>query len=148
MNKTKHAIVVTLLAIMEKGGAHYTITSINRLRELLILFHEASVERRWLFQCLRDLIDAGLISRQPRYRQNEEGAIRQMSSMIAFTIKGLKYMTAKKIEGARKLLSRMIAWLKNKDKRFPRDGQATRNSAPLENERNLKRLKRLISEVG
>lgn len=148
MNKTKHAIIVTLLAIMEKGGAHYTITSVNRLQDLLSMIHEASVERRWLFQCLRDLIDAGLISRQPRYRRNEEGDIRQIPSMIAFTMKGLKYMTAKKMEGARKLLGRMVAWLKNKDTRFPRADPATRNSAPRENEENLKRLKHLVFNVG
>jgi len=39
--------------------------------------------------------------------------------MIAFTIKGAKYLIANKVEGSILLLKQILAWMKGQDKRFP-----------------------------
>ncbi len=148
INQTKNALMITLFAIMQKGETHYTIASIDAIIALLKKIHGISVKRRWTFQCMYDLIDAKLINRQSRYRQNEDGTIRQISSMIAFTMKGLRYMVKKRVKGAKKLLRRMLKWLKGKDNRFPHANTATINSEDPEIEENLKRLRRLVSDVG
>jgi len=46
--------------------------------------------------------------------------VRQLSSMIAFTVKGAKYLMANKVEGSILLLKQILNWLKGQDKRFPR----------------------------
>lgn len=148
MNRTKHAIIITLFATMQKGETHYTVAKINTIRKLLEKFHKASVNRRWLFQCLRDIEDAGLISRAKRYRNIEDGEIRQLSSMFAFTLRGVRYMISKRIAGAREHLDRIVSWLQKKDGRFPLPGAEVEKFTPLENEENIRRLKRLIFEVG
>lgn len=148
INQTKNTIMITILAIMEKGKIHYTVASVDAIIVLLKKIHGITVKRRWVFQCFRDLIDAKLISRQSRYRWTKEGGIRQIPSMIAFTMEGLKYMVKKKVKGAKKLLRRMLKWLKGKDKRFPHADPATRNSTDLDTEENLKRLRRLVFNVG
>jgi len=122
--------------------------SVDALRELLERFHKISIERRWFFQCVRDMLDAGLISRQPRHLYSKEDGVRQIPSMIAFTMKGAKWLVSKNVVGARKLLRRIVAWVRGKDARFPRAALATEDSASLQDEENLKRLRRLVLNVG
>jgi len=101
-----------------RGGA-YTKASINKLRELLEKRHGKKIERRWTFYCLAAFESAGLITRRVRIINNSDGTVRQLSSMIAFTVRGAKYLMANKVEGSILLLKQILAWLKNKDKRFP-----------------------------
>jgi len=101
-----------------KRGA-YTKASVNKLRELLEKRHDRKIERRWTFYCLAAFEAAGLITRRVRIINNPDGTVRQLSSMIAFTIKGAKYLISNKVEGSILLLKQILAWMKNKDKRFP-----------------------------
>lgn len=148
MNRTKHAVIITLFATMQKGETHYTRARIDTILELLQKYHKASVGRRWLFQCLRDIEDAGLIRRAKRYRNADFGEIRQLSSMFAFTMRGVKYMINKRIAGAHEHLDRIISWLKKDDRRFPAANPEIEKFQPLENEENVRRLKRLVYELG
>jgi len=144
MKHTKTSLIVTLFAAMGNGKAHYTKASIDALRGLLKQYHDIEVGRRWTFNCLRCLIDEGLIRREQRFRNDENGEISQISSMISFTLKGVKYMVSKRIKGAGRLLDSMIAWIKRKDKRFPRAEPEIEKFEPLDIEKNQQRLKKLV----
>ena len=144
MNATKHAVVVALFASMQGGKQHYTKASVNALRVLLESYHSIHVKRRWLFLCLRCLEDQGLIRRKERYRRSPDGTFMQLSSMISFTLKGVRYMVSKRIAGAKRLLDRMISWWKKKDGRFPAPEPGVSKFSPLEIEENERRLKELI----
>jgi len=120
VNNTKNAIMVTLFASMGQGENHYTLASVNRIIELLLEYHTTNVGRRWVFQCLHDLIEGGYINRRPRYKKNPEGQPRRRSSMIVFTVKGMEYLKKKLIEGARQALNSMLRYVTGDDKRWPR----------------------------
>ena len=147
MNRTKHAVIITLFATMEKGKSNYTKASVRSIGELLEKFHHAPVKRRWLFQCLADLEAGGLIRRKQRYRRDVDGTITQISSMISFTLIGAKYMAMKKIQGAQQLLQRIISWFARKDGRFPTIEKVAEQFQPLDIEQNQRRLKKLIFDM-
>lgn len=119
MNNTKLSILITLFICSGQGKTHYTLVRINKIIELLEKMHKTVVRRRWVFQCIRDLIDAGLLSRKSRHYHRSDGTIQQISSIIAISLKGAKLLISKRVSGAFLLLKNILAWLKNKDKRFP-----------------------------
>jgi len=129
-----------------KGGA-YTKASVNKLRELLAKRHNKKIERRWTFCCLADLIDSGLLTRRPRHPRMSDGTVRQISSMIAFTIKGAKYLIANKVEGSILLLKQILSWLNGQDKRFPARRETARPPALDKNSANRRRPEDLAEMV-
>ena len=121
MGNTKWSILVVMISCMDVRGNPYTKARIDRIRELLKSRHGVIVGRRWVFKCIQSFVAAGLISRRTRYKKDGGGAIRQMSSLFAFTIKGARLMMSKKIEGSVLLLKQIINWMRGKDKRFPNE---------------------------
>ena len=119
MGNTKTSLLITLFSCMSLRGGAYTKASINKLRELLEKRHGKKIERRWTFYCLAAFESAGLITRRVRIINNSDGTVRQLSSMIAFTVKGAKFLMANRVEGSILLLKQILAWLKGQDKRFP-----------------------------
>ena len=119
MGNTKTSLLITLFSCMRISKSAYTKASVNKLRELLEKRHDKKIERRWTFYCLAAFEAAGLITRRVRIINNPDGTVRQLSSIIAFTIKGAKYLIANKVEGSILLLKQILAWMKNQDKRFP-----------------------------
>ena len=119
MTSAKPPLLITLHSCMSKKVSSYTKASVNKLRELLEKRHNKKIKRRWTFYCLADFEKDGLITRHVRIINNRDGTIKQLSSMISFTIKGLKLLIAMKVEGAILALKNKIAWTKGQDKRFP-----------------------------
>lgn len=148
MNRTKHSVIITIFATMEKGKSNYTKASVRSIGELLEKFHNAPVKRRWLFQCLADLEAAGLIRRKKRFKRYTDGTVEQLSSMISFTLMGAKYMVTKKVEGAQRLLQRIIDWFARKDGRFPAVDKIAEPFQPLDIAKNQRRLKKLIFDLA
>ena len=120
MNTTCYAIAVTLFSSMGQGQSHYTKSSINTLRKNLVKFHTIDVGRRWVFQCLKNMLTAGLITRKSRYRHDATCLISQIPSLYSFTISGIKFLVSKRVTGAAKLLKNMIAFVTGKDQRWPK----------------------------
>jgi len=116
---TKNAIMIIISSSMDIQKNPYSKASVNKIIELLKQYHGITVKRRWVFYCLHDLEEEGLIARKPRYKNIAPGRIKQMSSMIVFTLKGAKYLIKKKVIGAMQLMKRILDWMKNQDKRFP-----------------------------
>ena len=123
MGNTKLSLLITLLSCMGKKDSPYTKASVNKQLELLEKIHKIPIKRRWLFQCLADLIDAGLITRRPRHKHESDGTIRQLSSLVAFTLRGARFLVSKRVMGSLLLLKSILAWVKNQDKRFPEAGE-------------------------
>ena len=119
MNNTKNAVMITIFSSMCQGENHYTKTSIAKIGENLEKYHKIHVKRRWIFYCVAELLERKLLTRKARYRNDDQGLIRQKSSLLAMTMKGLKYLVAKRVTGAWKALKSMMAWLKKKDGRWP-----------------------------
>lgn len=119
MNNTKMSILITLFTCSSQGKKHYSLVCIDKIIDLLQKIHKTQVKRRWVFQCIRDLIDAGLLSRRARYLHKSDGTINQLSSITAITLKGAKLLVSKRITGAFLLLKNIMSWIKNQDKRFP-----------------------------
>ena len=147
MNNTKLSILITLFTCTSQGKNHYSLISIDRLIKLLASIHKTHVKRRWVFQCIRDIIDAGLLSRQPRFKRNDDGTINQLSSITAITLKGAKLMVSKRISGAYLLLKKIMAWVKNKDKRFPKEEDVKPSNLDGINKEELRGLENLAENV-
>lgn len=147
MNNTKMSILITLFTCTSQGKNHYSLISIDRLIKLLASIHKTHVKRRWVFQCIRDIIDAGLLSRQSRFKHNPDGTIQQLSSITAITLKGAKLMVSKRISGAYLLLKKIMAWVKNKDKRFPKEEDVKPSNPDGINKEELRRLENLAENV-
>jgi len=147
MNATKMAIFITLFAGTGQGKNHYSLISVNKIRKLLARFHKTHVERRWVFQCIHDLIENGYLTRRPRYKRHRNGTINQLSSIIAITLKGARFLVAKKVSGALQLMKSILSWIKNQDKRFPVGNDllpATSNEIDPEEIRRLKALAEMV----
>ncbi|MBA7570074.1 hypothetical protein ES708_11819 [subsurface metagenome] len=147
MNSTKHAMMIALFASMQNGAKHYTRASAHRLRELLAKYHGIQIQRRWLFYCLADAEGAGLIRRKTRYHRRPDGTFIQLSSMITFTLIGVKYLVQKRVSGSVELLKRMLSWLANKDKRWPDHADVAPKWTPEEIDANKRRLKALVENL-
>ena len=147
MGNTKFSILITLLSCMGKKESPYTKVSVNKQLELLEKIHKTPIKRRWCFQCLADLIGAGMITRRPRHKHETDGTIRQLSSLVAFTLKGARFLVAKRVGGSLLLLKSILAWMKNQDKRFPEAGEIS----PVRSEEidpiGLRRLEDLAEKV-
>jgi hypothetical protein len=69
---------------------------------------------------MRYLMDENLITKKMRYRNDENGLINQIPSLHSFTLAGMKYLVAKRVTGAWKLLKAMAKYAMSKDKRWPK----------------------------
>ncbi len=119
MNQSKGAIFVTIFSCMSQGKNHYSCVSIAKILKLLHSHHKIDIKRRWLFQCIRDMIDKGLLSRKSRHVRDSQGHIEQIPSMLTFTIRGARYLVSKRVSGAFKLLKSMLKFVSGGDKRWP-----------------------------
>ena len=148
MNATKMAIFITFFACTSQGKNHYSLISVNKIRKLLARFHETHIERRWVFQCIHDLIESGHLSRRPRYKRHKNGTINQLSSITAITLKGAKHLVSKKVSGALILLKNILSWMKNQDKRFPTGRDTLPDNFKDIDPGELRRLERLVEKVS
>ena len=147
LNNSKTALLITLLQILVKGEKHYCKPHPDRLLELLQQYHRIKIERRWFFQCMRDLEDAGFIFRQRRWEKLQEKIIRSKTSLWFFTIKGAQFLKAKAINGAKELLARMLAWMNRDDSRAPGLKIYQYEEQILPRDDALKKVRKLINDI-
>jgi len=119
MNASKASIMITIFFSTGQGKNHYTVSSVSAIQENLSKFHKINIQRRWIFYCLRYLLDEGFIRRKERYRKDGNGLITQIPSMITMTLKGVAWLVSRGISGAKKIYQSMMQYLKKQDKRFP-----------------------------
>lgn len=119
MNNTKPSIMTTLFFCMGQGKSHYTRAAINTILELLSKFHKTNIGRRWLFQCLKDFIDEGLIKRKPFYKRYENGLITQIPSGYWFKLKGIVWLVNMGVKGAKEVYKSMVTFIEKEDERSP-----------------------------
>jgi hypothetical protein len=104
---------------MDLKGNPYTKASVLKIIKLLEKVHRIKVNRRWVFKCLSDMIKAGLLTRRSRFKRERDGTVRQLSSIVAFSLKGAKFLLDKRVSGAKLLMDKILRWVKDKDKRWP-----------------------------
>ena len=148
MNNTKNAVMITIFSSMCQGENHYTKTSIAKIGENLEKYHRIHVKRRWIFYCVADLLEKKLLTRKKRYRNDEAGLISQIPSLLSFTVRGMRYLVAKRVTGAWELLKTMLAWLKKGDRRWPEKKDIQDGSYWPEGTDEKERLKGLLGIVG
>lgn len=143
INHAKTSILFTFFFCMDQGKNHVSYASINKILELLSKYHKVNIKRSWLFECIRYLLDSGYISRMPRYEQRTGGVITQRPSMVSFRKKGIDWLLAKGVSGARIMLENLLNYFKRGDGRFPLEKEFTSKlmypSDPIEASR-LKQL--------
>jgi len=147
VGNSKIAILITLFSCMDAKRSPYTKASVLKIIEILEKVYKITINRRWVFQCVADLIDAGLISRRQRYKHHKNGTIQQLSSIIAFTLQGAKFLLQRRVEGAALLLKKIVAWAKNKDKRFPSRADLDKDAEKEMDPDEARRLDSLASKV-
>ena len=148
MNSTKHAVAIALFASMRNGAKHYTKASQTKLRILLAKYHNIQIQKRWLFYCLADMEAQGFIRRKTRYYRQPDGTFMQISSMITFTLPGIKYLVKKRIAGAAGLLKRMLKFLAGEDQRWPKEEDVGPRWTMTEVRANKARFKKLLAALG
>jgi hypothetical protein len=148
MNNTKNGIMITIFSSMCQGKNHYTKTSIEKIGKNLEKYHGIHVKRRWIFYCVAELLEKKLLTRKSRYRQDSNGFISQIPSLLAFTVLGIKYLVSKRVTGAWKALKSMIAWLKKRDGRWPGKKGVQDGSYWPAGADGKERLKGLLGIVG
>jgi len=147
MNSTKHAVAITLFASTKNGEVHYTKASAQKIIILLAKYHDKQIQRRWLFYCLADMEKAGYIRRKTRHRHDRDGKITQISSLITFTLAGIKYLVKKRISGALALLKKMMKWLNGGDHRWPQEKELTPQWTAEEVTQNKMRFSKLLTAL-
>lgn len=119
IGRTHNALMIILHTCHDPNKNLYTKIGVYRTIELLKQYHGIIIKPRRVYQCLEDLEKWGMITRKKRYKHESDGTIRQLSSMRSITLKGASYLLKKKVIGALKLMKKILAWMKNRDKRWP-----------------------------
>jgi len=148
MNNSKAALMITLFSCMGQEEKHYSKVSARKILELLKTYHKIEIQRRWLFQCLRDLLDAGLIRRKARYKRRSGGLIGQLSSMVSFTLKGARYLVQKRVSGALRLLKSILKFVTGDDQRWPNVTDIIPPPAQGKKKQNQRELTKLLNNIS
>ena len=148
MKSVKWSIMITLWALMDKTGKHYTTPSWGHIGILLEKYHNVKVKRRWIFQCLKDMTDAGLIARKKRYRKSEVDNIEQLPGLISFTLAGLQSLVKMKVAGAYKAVKNMMAWVQKGKKTFPEPREIAPSMSSEDMAANLSKMRGLLATIG
>lgn len=140
---TRHEIMLTLYKCTDFDKHYYTQPRRQKIQELLTRFYAKAIGIRWQTQCIKDLVDNGLINRRVRYVHYEGGLIRQIPSLFSFTLKGFKYLAKYLVTGAQQIVDQIEKWLEEIALR-----SSTADRLDLDQYRKLhaeemKRLKRL-----
>jgi len=143
MHFTKPATMITLFFCTGQGKNHYTTAAVDTILELLSFHHNVHIKRRWLFQVLRDFLDAGLIKRNPRNINDGNGLVSQIPSMIVFSLKGVVWLVKMGVAGAKEVHKAMLSYLNKGDARFPSRADYDDGSWRPENPQDRKRLESL-----
>jgi len=148
MGISKYSLLITLYAILVKGNRHYIVPSMDKILALLEKYHGIKIKRRWLFECMRYLKDAGLIKTRYRFKYCSAKGVRQIPSMITITLLGFSFLSKKDVKGAIEKLKIVLNWLKEKDGRFPTWQEFSPQIDEITVERNKGRLKALLEPIG
>lgn len=147
MGSTKFALLVTLCRIQLKGGNQYIVPNWKKLLELLETYHKISIQRSWLFECLRDLQRDFYISRRRRYVKTRPSEIRSIPSLLTLTSKAVKFLKTKGFREALRLLHGLRDFYRKHDGRFPVPADVIHSDQPLTREEALDFLKKLKSDL-
>ena len=147
VNATKNAVLITIFALTQRSGKHYTSPFWWHIQNLLLKYHNVKVKRRWIFQCWRDICDAGLINRLERKAPQIDGRFIQEPGLISFTIQGMKYLVKKRVGGALGLLKQMMKWVKKGDRRWPAEKDIAPECTPAQRKANLERLASIVDAL-
>lgn len=139
--------MITLFALMQKSGRTYTSPFWHHIANLLKKYHKVNIKRRWVFQCLADIHQAGLITRLERKAPQIDGEFKQEPGLISFTVKGMKYLVSKHVGGALGKLKAMMKWVKKGDRRWPRKEDILPICTPAQAKRNLERLAGIVDAL-
>lgn len=148
MNNSKAALMITLFSCMRQGENRYTLASIHKIQELLSKYHKIDIQRRWTFQCVRDMLDAGYITRKQRYKRRDGGMIAQLSSIVSFTLKGARYLVQKRVSGALRLLKSILNFVTGDDKRWPKVEDIIPPPAQGKKNQNQRELTKLLDDIA
>ena len=148
MNATKNAVMITIFALMQKSEKHYTNPFWWHIQKLLQRYHNVKVKRRWIFQCVKDICDAGLITRVEEKAKEKNGEFIQSPGLISFTVKGMKYLVKKHVGGAFGLLKQMMKWVKKGDRRWPAEKDIAPECTPAQRKANLGKLASIVDALG
>jgi len=114
MKHVKTALPICLFACGNQAKDPYTLAGVHALQKLLKQYHGIKVGIRWIYQCLRDLTKAGIITRIKRYTNGKEGYIRQLSGSTKLTVKGLSGLVGMRVKGAFKAMKAKIDYNRRK----------------------------------
>ena len=148
MNATKNAVLITIFALTQRSGKHYTSPFWWHIQKLLKEYHNVKVKRRWIFQCWKDIYDAGLITRLERKAPARNGEFLQEPGLISFTIKGIKYLVKKHVGGALGVLKKMMQWVKKGKRKWPTEKDIAPACTPAQRKANLERLASIVDALG
>ena len=119
MNAAHSGMMHTLFFSMGQGKNHVTYSSVSAIRKNLKKYHDKDIKRRWAFQVKKDLKDDGYIKWKELYKNDDNGLITQIPSVIWFTLKGVVWLVKKGQKGAKELYKSMVKWLNKDDNRAP-----------------------------
>jgi len=131
------------------GNLHkpYTKVSVNKQIELLEKRHNKKIKRRRCFYIAEDWLKAGYITRQPRHKNGSGGFISQLSSMIAFTLKGANFLISLGIEKGLVIKHHILHREENEDRRFPTKTDYTEQRNAEMDREEKRRLEDLVEKV-
>jgi len=121
MNNAKVSILITVYKTLCQGQNQYSLISINKIIQLLQKFHGLKVKRRWVFACMKYLIDQGYLQRRARYKNKKPHKFHRLSSLLFVTAKGAQFLTRKGVVGAHKMWIKLVAAAKSQLKKEKKD---------------------------
>ena len=147
LNASKTGLIVTTYFSTSQGKNHYTVSSPDAYRENLNKFHNKDIKRRCYFQHMKDLEDDKYLRRRQRYKNDDNGLIRQIPSMTTLLLKGIVLLVQMGTVGAKKLYKSMVKFSQKQDKRWPSEEYKKDTSYQPATPEERKRLNDLLGIV-
>lgn len=148
MADVRSQVLSSCCHLMKTGNTHYIIPSSQSMRDILRNVYRNDISSDSYYRYMRDLEDKGFIARQFRYDTTVKPQIRRLPSLIAFTLKGARYLMLMGVTYAFKIYKQIKAYLDTGSKRFPHAELFKKNDEKEEIDwhNNLGKLRDLIRQ--
>ena len=146
MHHTKSQLLCSFAHLMKTDNKHCIIPSPGSMVDILAVVYQNQIGLGAYYKATHDLIREGYIVRQFRYDKKVQPEIRQLSSMISFTLKGVRYLIKMGVMYAFKLYKAIRDWMNKGDARFPRasDEYNKQTVEAVDHEYNLSKVRELL----
>lgn len=147
MGPSTRAVFLMEVHLVEMSKRGYTWASNAKKLEILRKYYDVIIGTRRLQQIRKWLKDRKLINTVFRWQRYSDGTFKQISTMVALTIRGANQLIRDGVEKGNTIKKRIVAWYKKKDGRWPKEQETLPRPPPPARTKDQEKIEDLASGV-